>query len=193
MQFENIINGTTVPEPFLYLAWKHHLVFVNQIINKHKGTLNKEQIRLLCNKFGGSVLDFYFGLEEPSDVVQEIQLILTTRGINSHEQYQNWLDSIQGRYRTLTLADGTSWTLRMGNIPKRYIHIHPSRHSAETVRVRATVLKSAVAFRLYFPDYDGEPPVELVNKARKEVLDLPPLKEDVIYHPFLRMFRYLEL
>ena len=42
------------------------------------------------------------------------------------------------------MPDGSAWVLRQGEEGGRYVHVHPGRRTPPTLRVRATVLKTAV-------------------------------------------------
>jgi hypothetical protein len=96
------------------------------------------------------------------------------------ESYQKFLESQgqikrHGHYLNLTLSDGSIMTMRAVYEGKRknsasFIHIHPSRHSPHTFRIRANTLKTAIM--VYFlaccrrvSPFD----VALLNEAREKL------------------------
>jgi len=93
------------------------------------------------------------------------------------EQYKYWLGREGKDYRLVKLKDNSIWTLRLGENPGRYVHIHPGRNSPQTIRVKATTLKTAISI-LCFVQAGQIEPIETVtiNEIRKKYLNEPPLK-----------------
>jgi hypothetical protein len=77
-----------------------------------------------------------------------------------------------GHYIECDLSDCSTWTLRLGIDDTQYIHIHPSRYARHTLRVKAGVLKTAIAF---LARQEKDVSTATVNAVRRE-LDLSPVK-----------------
>jgi hypothetical protein len=122
-------------------------------------------------------MDLYFGEDTPVKISEQILDYLHSKKLLSSGQYQDWLAEDGKLYQLVELRDKTIWTLRLGDDAERYVHIHPGRYSPNTVRVKATTLKTAI-FLLCFEQL-GEInffETETVNNIRKKYLDEPPLK-----------------
>ena len=122
-------------------------------------------------------MDLYFGEYSPVKISEQILDYLHRKKIFSPRQYQDWLSKDGKDYQLVELKDKSIWTLRLGEDVSRYIHIHPGRYSPNTVRVKATTLKTAI-FVLCFERVGKIKTIhtETVNKIRKKYLDEPPLK-----------------
>jgi len=128
-------------------------------------------------KIGESQMDVYFGGFSPSEISEQIFSYLHQNKIFEYEQYKNWLSKDGKDYQLAELKDNSVWALRLGDDVSRYVHIHPGRYSLNTVRVKATTLKTAI-FLLCFEQL-GEIKsfeIETVNQIRKKYLDEPPIK-----------------
>jgi len=121
-------------------------------------------------------MDFYTGNLAPVEIAEEIEKVLKQSDTYSKQKFLSWIYSNNG-FQTLKLSDNSVWVLMEGNIPERYIHIHPGRHSPKTVRLRAGTLKSAIAVVVWAGIY-GKPATNLkvVNEARKALLNESPVK-----------------
>jgi len=122
-------------------------------------------------------MDLYFGEYSPAKISKQILDYLHSKKILSSRQYQDWLSKDGMDYQLVELKDKSTWILRLGDDAKRYVHIHPGRYSPNTVRVKATTLKTTI-FLLCFEQL-GEIKsfeTEIVNSIRKKYLDEPPLK-----------------
>ncbi len=88
--------------------------------------------------------------------------------------YKNWLDQNNG-FRELIISDSSIWTLRIID-KESYIHIHPSRYSDHTIRLKANTLKTVLCTYL-FEEADSflfDPFV--INLYRQKYLGLSPIK-----------------
>lgn len=122
-------------------------------------------------------MDLYLGCHTPANISEQTLNYLHHKKILSFNQYQDWLTKDGKDFQLVELKDNSIWTLRLGDDAERYVHIHPGRYSPNTVRVKATTLKTAI-FLLCFEQL-GEIKsfeTETVNNIRKKYLDEPPLK-----------------
>jgi len=78
------------------------------------------------------------------------------------------------------LQDNSLWTLRLSEEDEKFIHIHPSRHSLNTIRVRATTLQTAIAVSLISRIKAVSPTdVKIINEVRKQFFNQSQIK--VVY------------
>jgi hypothetical protein len=155
-------------------ALKHHLGAIAHFIATCPVAELPQQLKIL----GGSQMDLYLGHLQVNDIGAATLAALQAAGITSQAAYAHWLLQHHG-YRKITLPDQSVWILRMGQEETgKYIHIHPGRYSPHTVRVKATVLKTAIALAFYRKN-ELVKTVDLVtlNQVRAAVINLPPVKD----------------
>lgn len=92
--------------------------------------------------------------------------------------FREWVNTAGG-YRVIEFPEDTSrWVLRAGD-DDRFVHVHPARYSPFTVRVRATVLTTAVMVLAYTHLNGGDPVSRsVVNAVRRDYLGLPPIGQE---------------
>lgn len=163
-----------IPFPILFNCWKHHAAFIRQQIALSNENNHEDFQRLIKNLLliGGSQMDLYTGNLPPPEIGLEILHQLNDKIKLELSSYKEWLYSGNKNYKKLTIVDDSSWTLRLGNDEQRYVHIHPSRYSPYSVRVKATTLKTAIAF-LSWQKINKEKLVtlEMINFVRKKFLN----------------------
>lgn len=166
-----------VPEPVLFNCWKHHAGYIKSRIEEFKenSLINPEGIRNEILLIGGSLMDLYLGELSPIKIARSVIAYLDKQKLNDIKSYREWLGGERTDYRKIEIEDQSGWTLRLGEKKDRYIHIHPSRYSPHTIRVRSSSLKSAILF-CSLPDDETENILMKINRIRKEYLNLPPLK-----------------
>jgi hypothetical protein len=165
-----------LPEPALFHPLKHHLGFIKRFI-KEQSTLPDPQIGSSLISIGTSQLDFYTGQLSPLQITREVLFNLQQQGLLQPEAYYSYLSKGGGHYRTVTLSDASDWVLRWGIVAARFVHLHPARYAAQTIRVKATSLKTAIAATIAARKA-GAPTIDLdmVNDVRMKWLGLPPLQ-----------------
>nr|MEE4176924.1 hypothetical protein [Bacteroides sp.] len=128
---------------------------------------------------GASVSDFYHGAMDTGEIASEITGKLMALNLFEKARFFQWIDHLEIQFRELTVSDGSRWTLLKGKDKVFYLHIHPSRHSLHTLRIKTSILKSAVALVAYehfFRVMVSSP--DTVNFLRMEYLGFSPVKED---------------
>ncbi len=166
------------PLPVLFNPWKHHLPFLYAMVllalERGEELLTNNMVQM-----GHSVTDVYEGNLTPQAIASHIYSTLKKQGLDHERNYQDWLRQEQTHYRTITLSDQSQWTLLEGHSEK-YIHIHPSRYSPLSFRVKSLTLQSAVWVlyemkklprELALKDED----IPFVNAIRKKRLQASPL------------------
>ncbi len=182
---------STLPEPIAFFSWKHNLNFICEEIDRLKDIITHEQIPFICQGIGGSVLDLYTGSLMPNAIAHEVIEILSRKYVITHPEYSIWIDNLGNGYRQISLSDGSSWTLRNGKYPNRYVHIHPSRYSEKTIRVKPSTLKTAITMVILYPQQFTQPTVEQLNFARKLFPNLSPVKGIKSVSSTIRLLKYL--
>jgi len=158
---------SNLPPPFQFNAWKHHLAFVQDQLRQTKQPDNwQEKLRVV----GNSVMDVYSGNLSLPEIQQSITLQLQHQQVYPIEEFFDWLKP--DRYKIIQLPDRSSWTLRQGEIPDYYIHLHPARYSLHSFRVKANLWKTA----LMLVQKNSSLDLTEVNSIRKNILNLSPLK-----------------
>jgi len=176
-QFDNKSLNNELLKPIAFSSWKHHFGYVQRILKNQNNSIKNdsfiyESILLL----GDSNIDYYTGSLDENSISNEIVLILAAEKISSREDYTNWIASDGSDFKCIFLSDGSNWTIRLGQNGNRYVHIHPSRHSKKTIRVKSSTLKTAYAYLLYYGLSDIDFSVEKVNFVRRKFVKLPPFK-----------------
>ena len=174
------IAMAALPEPALFHPLKHHLGYIKEFI-REQYTLPAPDIRTALQTIGTSQLDFYIGRLTPFQITSEVLHHLQQNSLLQPDAYQSYLAAKGSHYRTITLSDASGWVLRWGVVAGRFAHLHPARYAAQTIRVKATSLKTAIAATIAArktntPTID----MELVNYARTAWLGQPPLS---VLHP----------
>ncbi|WP_242923797.1 hypothetical protein [Pontibacter liquoris] len=165
-----------LPEPILLHPLKHHLGYLQAFVRQGSGAPFPELQAALLTIGTASQLDLYTGPLSLQQISEEVILYLQQHNLLAPEAFQQFLLSGESAYQLLTLSDTTTWVLRWGVVAGRHVHLHPARYAAHTIRVKANVLKTAVALALATERL--KPPVTLavVNEVRTAWLGLPPVK-----------------
>ena len=133
-----------LPAPVLFHPLKHHLGYIKTFIAQSPTTPEAE-LKAALQTIGSSQLDLYVGSLPPGQIAQEVLQYLADRHLQHPVLYQEFLLATGTFYRLLTLSDKSDWVLRWGVVEARHVHLHPARHSRHTLRVKANVLKTAIA------------------------------------------------
>ncbi len=180
-----------LPKPIAFNCWKHHFGFVRNILNNPtNNSKNDNYIREIIQFIGESQFDYYLGNLDVFVVANEVSDYLKSQNAFNQIDYKEWLNSEGADFRCISLSAGSNWTLRLGQGNDRYIHIHPSRHSKKTVRVKSSSLKTAYAFLFFYGLSDAEISIEKVNYVRNRIAKLPALKP---HSPLTALRRILDL
>jgi hypothetical protein len=175
--FQSKSLNSELPKPIAFSSWKHHLGYVKQELSRPRNALSNDSFILEIVQFlGDSNIDFYFGTLDLKTITSEVIQKLESEKVYNLNEYKNWLISEGLDYKCIFLSDGSNWTLRLGQNDSRYIHIHLSRHSKKTVRVKSSTLKTVYAYLLYYGLSDDDFTIEKVNFVRRKFVKLPSFK-----------------
>ena len=170
----------SLPVPIAFNGWKHHLLLIRSalIAVGENSTLKKSLFQQLEN-INGSVLDVYDGKLSCCSISNEIISFLEEHQLNDEKIFREWLNSFPGKFASCSLSDGSSWTLTWGRFPQQFVHIHPSRYSPHSLRIKPTTLKTAIAYSAIFDTNSYPINTEKLNRVRQDFLQLSPVKKVV--------------
>jgi len=165
--------------PIIFNCWKHHAGFIaEQIKSASSGNRSlPENIPAMLIKIGDSLFDLYTGSLTPREINEHI--IFKLKKDNHYEKtgYSGWINDAKKQYRIIELPDNSLWTLRMGKLKNKYIHIHPAKYSIHTIRVRSLTLKTTIAVLIWTNIYGGTPfELEVINNIRQKILSASRIK-----------------
>lgn len=167
-----------LPAPVLFHPLKHHLGYIKAFVAQSLTTPETE-LKAALQTIGSSQLDLYMGPLSPLEIAQEVLQYLEDRHLQHPVLYQEHLLATGTAYRLITLSDKTDWVLRWGVVEARHVHLHPARYSKHTLRVKANVLKTALAAAIV-AKRSGEitdTNVQYINEVRSKWVALPPVKD----------------
>jgi hypothetical protein len=169
----------TLPEPIAFNCWKHHMGYVKEtLISNDSYNFSHIKINEIIEFIGNTNIDFYYGSLDPNNISNEIISRMTAEIDLNINNFKEWVRSNDSDYKEIVLSDGSSWTIRLGQINNRFIHIHPSRYSKKTIRVKSSTLKTAVAFFYNYGFSNENFSVEKINFIRHKIVKLPPFKSN---------------
>ncbi|NIG56459.1 hypothetical protein [Chitinophaga sp. Cy-1792] len=158
----------------LFHHLKHHLFSVRHFIQSSLPTDNKLHT---IKTFGGSQFDIYTGPLQTETITQEVLHYLIRQDLSNRDAFENWVNT-NGGFRTITLSDNSSWTLRIqpaiADAAAPFVHLHPSRYSPNTLRIKANAMKSIVVYYLLATDTTILN-FTVLNVLREKHLDLSPI------------------
>lgn len=163
---------------FLFHSFKHHLQTDKRWLKQAKSE-SLETILSQLKTLGNSVFDYYIGGLRVDEIIGEVFDFLDANDYIDRHKYIEWLSKNQG-YREITLSDHSRWTLRFIN-RSDYIHVHPSRYSPYTIRMKANTLKTILCTLVLESDDDFKITVQKINKCRVEYLQLSPINENLFH------------
>lgn len=164
-----------IPVPITFNPYKHHFRFLHsELDNWRQMEWSSVHVQLLS--IGNNLLDLYLGDLSVDDIVNETLKFFSRGGIVESDEFIKWLNP--PKWKKITISDHSEWLIKKGDDPERYIHIHPAKYSAHSIRVRATTLKTVLALEsLSIPidPFSGNN-LDAVNRVRKNNLKLSPIK-----------------
>jgi hypothetical protein len=159
-------------ENILFHHLKHHRASVLALIAQPLS--QEEQLQALLT-FGASQFDLYIGSLSVHEIISQVKAILDARGVGSKQAYKSWIQH-GGGFRTIEIADGSSWTLRFVDHPS-FIHLHPSRYSPHTIRIKANAMKTVACYLMLHSAKNQALDISMLNRLRSSQLGLSPVHE----------------
>lgn len=155
-------------------ALKHHHRTMADFIAHHRGRSLINSLPFI-KTLGASQFDLYTGQLSVDAIKTEVADLLIRAERSTRAAYQDWIADNEG-YRTITLSDGSDWTLRFIDKPD-FIHIHPSRYSMHTIRIKANAMKSVFCY-LLTEEMTPLVNVTKLNQLRTQYLQLSPVSAE---------------
>ena len=167
-----------IPKPFLFNAIKHHAGYIQSTISHwQEHNFQERQSTKELLKIGNRKLDLYVGELTVAEIVNEVRQQLISTNHFECDAYVQYLSANEKSYRTIQLSDDSEWILLHGIERERYIHLHPGRHTNNTIRIKALSLKTAMILRFMNARIpESQDFVKLINQVRQEFLDESPIK-----------------
>ncbi len=164
-----------IPVPVTFNTHKHHFGFLTKKIIDWRN-LGWEEIEPELFRIGENLIDLYTGKLTVEEICNECTGFFRNLNINSRADLEGWIHPFE--YKKIELNDSSAWIVKNGNNAERYIHIHPAKQSAHTIRVRASTLKSVLALMTLTGPASSQNAENLktVNKIRVKFLKLSPVK-----------------
>ncbi|MEN8116371.1 MAG: hypothetical protein ABFS16_05300 [Bacteroidota bacterium] len=178
-----------IPAPITFNPHKHHFHFLLSEIERWKH-MNWELVEQELLTIGTNLIDFYLGNLDVQQICNETITFFEQTDLLDKEIFKYWLDA--PNYKKIRLSDSSEWLIKEGNNHERYIHIHPAKFSAHTIRVRATTLKTVIALTVHSIQIKKglKTNLQAVNRIRRNRLGLSPIKS---LHPGTGILRLWEL
>ena len=151
-------------------AIKHHLGWIQSLLSQVDPPVKEDKLLKEVKRIGNSTLDLYYGDISIPTIKTEVVRALEGLGVRDQNAYASILQK-NGGYLVIPLSDTSTWTLRLVE-GAEFIHIHPSRYSAHSIRTNGRSLKSAIM--AVFLASNRKPALNDVNNGR-DLLQLPPL------------------
>jgi hypothetical protein len=154
---------------------KHYLPYIRSFV---KTSIENFDPSAVCNQLkliGESQMDLYTGTLEVKNIFFQTIAFLHVAKVNDYQGFLDWIKN-QDEFASYKLSDHSLWILRRGIDEKKFIHIHPGRHSTNTIRIKSGVLKSAIASIIWSTYYNKKLSLSVVNEARIKLCYLPPIK-----------------
>jgi len=164
-----------IPVPITFNPYKHHFHYLINETGKWKN-MNWDIVKTAMLTIGNNLIDFYLGDLNIDQICKETIDYFSCRNMANRDKFITWLNA--SHYKKIMLSDQSEWLVKEGINPERYIHIHPAKHSAHTIRVRATTLKTVIALKTHSVKIHSDPKTNLneVNNIRMKMLGLSPIK-----------------
>ncbi|XZF16526.1 hypothetical protein ACTHGU_10320 [Chitinophagaceae bacterium MMS25-I14] len=159
-------------EQVLFHSLKHHCQALVTFIQQGIARPLPENLPVI-KTMGASQFDMYTGFLSVEDIEAEVVEMLHLQLHDTREKYRGWLDA-HGGYRTVILSDSSDWTLRFAE-RFDFVHIHPSRYSPYTVRIKANAMKTVMIYLLSQGWQKAVPDFDMLNRLRGEYLSLSPV------------------
>ncbi|PVY37152.1 hypothetical protein [Pontibacter virosus] len=185
------MHQSDLPQPILFHPLKHHLGYIRQFIQNNVEA-EDAFLRAQLKTVGSSQLDLYLGELSAQLIADETILYLQKHHNFDPEAYRLFLSDKESSYGLITLSDGSKWVLRWGVVEGRHVHLHPARYSQYTIRVKANILKTAVAVQVAVRRYKQPLSLALVNQVRTQWLELPPIPASLRSGTFERLVYLLD-
>ena len=165
------IDDDIIPWPIRFNPFKHHRNYILELLKGAPTGLLLELMATVNNNY----IDIYYGTMTPGAIGQSVINLLQSVQVFHEEDFTLWVNTNNG-FRQITLEDQSHWIVRRSNEKERYIHLHPSRTGAFSIRFKGSTLKTICLLKSNFIHSREDISLELVNSLRKQA-GLSPVKD----------------
>jgi len=141
---------------------------MSQINSSKELTIFSNEMKSL----GNSQMDMYIGKLTVQTIYQEI---IASLPYLERTKFKVWLDE-SGGFHEIAISDGSTWII-LHSEKEQFIHLHPARYSNHSIRINATILKTAAlatcAMKLGSVNTFN---TQSINFLRTTILNLSPIK-----------------
>lgn len=162
---------TDIPLPVLFNPFKHHRSYIERVLKEASPGTIISLLEPVCNNY----TDIYTGGMTPKAIGNEVIHMLRSKQVLQEDHFTKWIASKNG-YQHIKLKDQSEWIVRRSDETDRYIHLHPARTGAHTVRFKGSTLKTIYRLKAGSADFQELPSLEEVNRTRIEIA-LSPVKK----------------
>jgi hypothetical protein len=135
-------TNEVIPLPIMFNPVKHHLAYVKSIILQFG---NSEIIlKEIISHIGTSVTDIYTGAIDINIICDSVITFLNNNSLSDKNSFCFWAGKNRSDFKKIILSDNSEWTLKFFDHPDRFVHLFPARYSNNSLRVKATSLKTAI-------------------------------------------------
>jgi hypothetical protein len=184
----------TIPYPFRFNPWKHHLSWVlnniQYLIYNSGDEKTKVKLIEIVKSINNNYVDIYTGYFSPQQIIQAIQEKLKTLQVLTRKDFSLWLNN--NEFQLVNIPDGSVWVLRKSIEKNRFIHVHPARNSPNTIRVHGNSWKTAVVAKIYHLSINNFN-LQNINEIRKKYLALSPIKNLTMNKRLIKALILLEI
>lgn len=153
-----------IPLPIRFNPLKHHRKYILRLLQNASPEMITDLLDPVCNNY----IDLYTGSLTSEEIARQVIAILKSIKALQAEKFTLWVNGNHG-YRKITLSDQSEWVVRSGNESERFVHLHPSRTGAHTVRFKGSTLKTICLLKMHVPGPGKTPSLEIANRVRVQV------------------------
>ncbi|NQU88737.1 MAG: hypothetical protein HQ541_23585 [Mariniphaga sp.] len=165
-----MISDPEIPKPIKFNPLKHHRSYILQYLEKSSTQEIDTMFETICHNY----IDIYTGSLIPLEISLATINILSKKEVLTEDKFDSWISTTIS-YRKIKLPDHSKWIIRKGTETDRYIHIHPAKTGAFTIRFKGSTLKTAYSIAKEIHDRKTILKLETVNRARIKI-GLSPIK-----------------
>jgi len=153
-----------IPIPIRFNPLKHHLKYIQELFHHASLEMITDLLGPVCNNY----IDIYTGEMTPEIISHSVIAFLKSKQVFQKEGFTRWVAAKKG-YRKITLEDKSEWIVRKSDEPGRYVHLHPARTGAFTIRVKGSILKTVYLLKTNRDGQAEKLSTDLINRARKQI------------------------
>jgi hypothetical protein len=153
-----------IPIPIRFNPLKHHLKYIQELFHHASLEMITDLLGPVCNNY----IDIYTGEMTPEIISHSVIGLLKSKQVLQKDGFTCWVAAKNG-YRKIRLEDESEWIVRKSDESDRYIHLHPARTGAFTIRFKGSTLKTIFLLKTNPGGQAEKISTDLINRARKQI------------------------